>query len=168
MGMRRAGEVTYANAHNEKRNEGVVEFASRTDMDRAVEKYDGYEVHGRKLELTTPREASRSRSRSRSKSRGRSKSRSRSRDRRRSRSKSRSRSRSRDRKRSEKDEEGLDRDLNPGLRSVAEVVTDQIQNQDHVQDLARNPLAGKKIRLTTRIHPITIMNHNRKRKWNMR
>merc|ERR1711997_395346 len=46
-----------------------------------------------------------------------------------------------------KDEGGLDRDLNPGLRSVAEVVTDQIQNQDHVQDLARNPLAGKKIRL---------------------
>ena len=34
----------------------VVEFASRTDMDRAVEKYDGYEVHGRKLELTTPRD----------------------------------------------------------------------------------------------------------------
>merc|ERR1712110_1266923 len=67
-----------------------------------------------------------------------------------------------------KDEDGLDRDLNLGLRSAVEVVTDQIQNQGRVQDLARNLLAGKKIRSTTRIHPITIMNPNLKRKWNKR
>jgi len=33
--MRRSGEVTFADAHKDRRNEGVVEFASKSDMKRA-------------------------------------------------------------------------------------------------------------------------------------
>ncbi|XP_026331405.1 serine-arginine protein 55 isoform X2 [Hyposmocoma kahamanoa] len=109
--MRQAGEVTYADAHKQHRNEGVVEFATHSDMRAAIEKLDGTELNGRRVRLVEDRRSSRRRSRSSS-----SRSRSRSRDRRRSRSsrsrsksrpkskslapKSRSRSRSKDRSRS--------------------------------------------------------------------
>merc|ERR1712130_1069426 len=36
--MRKAGDVTYADAHKDRRNEGVVEFATRRDMERALDK----------------------------------------------------------------------------------------------------------------------------------
>ncbi|KTF74509.1 hypothetical protein cypCar_00049607, partial [Cyprinus carpio] len=39
--MRQAGEVTYADAHKERANEGVIEFRSYSDLRRAVEKLDG-------------------------------------------------------------------------------------------------------------------------------
>lgn len=97
--MRQAGEVTYADAHKNK-NEGVVEFASYSDMKNALEKLDDTEVNGRRIRLTEDKKrATRrshsysSRSRSRSRSRRRSRSASRSRSHSRSRSKSRSRSR---------------------------------------------------------------------------
>ncbi|XP_072933507.1 serine-arginine protein 55 isoform X4 [Epargyreus clarus] len=109
--MRQAGEVTYADAHKQHRNEGVVEFATHADMRAAIEKLDGTELNGRRIRLVEDRRSSRRRTRSSS-----SRSRSRSRDRRRSRSsrsrsksrpkskspaaKSRSRSRSKDRSRS--------------------------------------------------------------------
>uniref|UniRef100_A0A0K2V2F3 Serinearginine protein 55like [Acyrthosiphon pisum] n=1 Tax=Lepeophtheirus salmonis TaxID=72036 RepID=A0A0K2V2F3_LEPSM len=88
--MRRAGEVTFADAHNDKRNEGVVEFISRRDMERAIDKFDNHELHGRRIRLVRDRSTSRSRSRSGSRS---------SYSRSRSRSSSRSRSRSYERKR---------------------------------------------------------------------
>jgi len=92
--MRRAGEVCYADAHKDKRNEGVIEFMSRRDLERAMEKYDGHEMNGRRIKMIEERR-SRSRSRrSRSRSRPR---RSRSRGGRRSRSRDR-RSKSRDRR----------------------------------------------------------------------
>lgn len=47
--MRRTGEVTYTNAHNDRQGEGIVEFVSKRDLERALEKYQGYELHGRKL-----------------------------------------------------------------------------------------------------------------------
>lgn len=100
--MRKAGDVTYANAHNDRRNEGIVEFASRSDMNRAIDKFDDYELQGRRLKLVKDGDDSRSRSRSRSKSRSRgrdSRSRSRSRGRRDSRSRSRGRRDSRSRSR---------------------------------------------------------------------
>ncbi|XP_044754126.1 serine-arginine protein 55 [Coccinella septempunctata] len=118
--MRQAGEVTYADAHKQHRNEGVVEFASYSDMKNAIEKLDDTDLNGRRIRLiedkVTKRRrsasySSRSRSRSRSRrSRSKSKSRSRSRSKSRSksksaepkdggRSKSRSRSRSNSRKR---------------------------------------------------------------------
>ncbi|XP_072933508.1 serine-arginine protein 55 isoform X5 [Epargyreus clarus] len=87
--MRQAGEVTYADAHKQHRNEGVVEFATHADMRAAIEKLDGTELNGRRIRLVEDRRSSRRRTRSSS-----SRSRSRSRDRRRSRS-SRSRSKSR-------------------------------------------------------------------------
>merc|ERR1712071_503900 len=99
--MRQAGEVTYADAHKQHRNEGVVEFASYSDLKTAIEKLDNTDLNGRRIKLVEDKDASKSRSRSKSvaksdhRSRSRSKSRSKSRDKSRSRSHSRSVSRSR-------------------------------------------------------------------------
>lgn len=102
--MRTAGEVTYADAHKEHPNEGIVCFASREDLKRAIDKLQGKEVNNRKLKLIDDSERSGSRSRSRSDRRSRTRSRSRSTRSRsrssRSRSKSESRSRSRSRSKS--------------------------------------------------------------------
>ena len=69
--MRKAGDVTYANAHKDRRNEGwvsvsvemgkvqfwefdlirIVEFASRRDMERAMDKFDDYELNGRRIKV---------------------------------------------------------------------------------------------------------------------
>lgn len=123
--MRQAGEVTYADAHKQHRNEGVVEFASYSDMKNAIDKLDDTELNGRRIRLIEDKSSKRggrrsgsysSRSRSRSRSARRSRSRSRSRrsssksrsksrsatpkDRSKSKSKSRSRSRSNSRKKS--------------------------------------------------------------------
>lgn len=114
--MRKEADVTFADAHRHARNEGIVEFASHSDMKRAIDRLDDTELMGRRIKMVDDYKRSRSRSRRRSRSRSRSKSkrrhsysssRSRSRSRRRSRSRSRShrdrsrsRSRSRDSKRS--------------------------------------------------------------------
>ncbi|KAL0969429.1 hypothetical protein UPYG_G00227280 [Umbra pygmaea] len=91
--MRKVGEVTFVDAHRTNKNEGVVEFASHSDMKNAIEKLDGTDLNGRKLKLSEDRKSRRSRSHSRG-------SRSYSRSRSRSHSKSPSRSRSRHRSRS--------------------------------------------------------------------
>lgn len=101
--MRQAGEVTYADAHRERKNEGVVEFATYKELKRAIEKLDGKELSGRKIKIVedVTRGSKRSRSGSRSSSHGRSKRKSDSRRRSDSRSKSkrgRSRSKSHDSK----------------------------------------------------------------------
>ncbi|KAG5835697.1 hypothetical protein ANANG_G00246750 [Anguilla anguilla] len=100
--MRQAGEVTYADAHKERTNEGVIEFRSHSDMRRALDELDGADINGRKIRLVEdkPRRRSYSGSRSRSRSRRRSRSRSRRSSRSRSNSRSRSRSRSRSKRRS--------------------------------------------------------------------
>lgn len=49
--MRQAGEVTYADAHKERSNEGVIEFRSYSDLKRAVDKLDGTDINGRKIRL---------------------------------------------------------------------------------------------------------------------
>lgn len=49
--MRQAGEVTFADAHRPKLNEGVVEFASYGDLKNAIEKLSGKEINGRKIKL---------------------------------------------------------------------------------------------------------------------
>ncbi|XP_022350109.1 serine/arginine-rich splicing factor 6 isoform X2 [Enhydra lutris kenyoni] len=117
--MRQAGEVTYADAHKERTNEGVIEFRSYSDMKRALDKLDGTEINGRNIRLIEdkPRTSHRrsysgSRSRSRSRSKGRSRSRSKGRK---SRSKSKSKpksdrgSRSRSRSRSKEYEKSRSR-----------------------------------------------------------
>uniref|UniRef100_A0A9J8AHF1 Serine and arginine rich splicing factor 6b n=1 Tax=Cyprinus carpio carpio TaxID=630221 RepID=A0A9J8AHF1_CYPCA len=91
--MRQAGEVTYADAHKERTNEGVIEFRSYSDMKRALDKLDGTDINGRKIRLVEDkprrrRSYSGSRSRSRRKSHSKSPAKSRSRK-----SKSRSHSR---------------------------------------------------------------------------
>uniref|UniRef100_A0A8C1Z6L9 Serine and arginine rich splicing factor 6a n=1 Tax=Cyprinus carpio TaxID=7962 RepID=A0A8C1Z6L9_CYPCA len=91
--MRQAGEVTYADAHKERANEGVIEFRSYSDLRRAVEKLDGTDINGRKIRLVEEKPRRR-RSSSGSRSRSRSRRRSRSRSRRSSCSRSNSRSRS--------------------------------------------------------------------------
>lgn len=70
--MRQAGEVTYADTHKGRKNEGVIEFRLYSDMKRALEKLDGTEVNGRKIRLIEDRPgAKRRRSYSRSRSRSR-------------------------------------------------------------------------------------------------
>jgi len=97
--MRSAGEVTYADAHKTRRNEGVVEFARYEDVRNAMDKLDDTELNGRRIKIVDDsRKKGGSRSRSRSR-RSRSRSRSRS-DRGRSRSRSGSRKRTRSRTRS--------------------------------------------------------------------
>ncbi|XP_022600877.1 serine/arginine-rich splicing factor 6-like isoform X1 [Seriola dumerili] len=102
--MRQAGEVTYADAHKGRANEGVIEFRSRSDMKRALEKLDGTDVNGRKIRLVEDkprRRRSYSGSRSRSHSRRHSHSRSRRSRSSHSRSRSRSLSQSRSKRRSQ-------------------------------------------------------------------
>uniref|UniRef100_A0A3Q3IKD1 RRM domain-containing protein n=1 Tax=Monopterus albus TaxID=43700 RepID=A0A3Q3IKD1_MONAL len=53
--MRQAGEVTYADAHKERTNEGVIEFRTHSDMKRALEKLDGTDINGRKIRLVEDR-----------------------------------------------------------------------------------------------------------------
>ncbi|KAJ8308182.1 hypothetical protein KUTeg_013056 [Tegillarca granosa] len=53
--MRQAGEVTYADAHKQHKNEGVVEFATYSDMKSALEKLDNTEINGRKIRLVEDR-----------------------------------------------------------------------------------------------------------------
>ncbi|XP_052007015.1 serine/arginine-rich splicing factor 5-like [Xyrauchen texanus] len=92
--MRKVGEVTFVDAHRTNKNEGVVEFASHSDMKNALDKLDGTDLNGRKLKLFEDRKRNRSRSRSRSRSSSRSRSRSASRSRSPERGSKRSRSRS--------------------------------------------------------------------------
>ncbi|KXJ80159.1 serine-arginine protein 55 [Aedes albopictus] len=112
--MRQAGEVTYADAHRDRKNEGVVEFATASEMKAAIKQLDDTELNGRRIRLQEDRggrgggggrggrSRSRSDSRSRSPSRRRSRSASRSRSRSRSRSKSRSQSKNGRKSRSQK------------------------------------------------------------------
>ncbi|EEB14282.1 arginine/serine-rich splicing factor, putative [Pediculus humanus corporis] len=74
--MRQAGEVTYADAHKNRRNEGIVEFSSSSDLKAAIDKLDGTELNGRKIRLIEDK-SRRRRSRSSSGSHSRSRSRSR-------------------------------------------------------------------------------------------
>jgi len=69
--MRPHGDILFADAHHYRKNEGVVEFASRSDLKRAVEKMDGKEFNGKRIRLVPdyPKSHSRSHSRSRSGSR---------------------------------------------------------------------------------------------------
>jgi len=77
--MKKAGEVTYADAHKLNRNEGIVMFATRADMKNALRMFDNADINGRRIRLIEYKpNKDRSYSRSRSRSGSRSKSRSRS------------------------------------------------------------------------------------------
>uniref|UniRef100_A0A1I7ZHL6 RRM domain-containing protein n=1 Tax=Steinernema glaseri TaxID=37863 RepID=A0A1I7ZHL6_9BILA len=49
--MRDAGEVTYADAHKIQKREGVICFATRSYLDRALDKFQGKEINGRRIKL---------------------------------------------------------------------------------------------------------------------
>lgn len=93
--MRKAGEVTYADAHKQNPNEGIVEFASFEDMKTAIEKLDDTEINGRRIRIVESTRVRKNKSGSRSRSRSAHRSRSRSQSPRKSHSKEGSRSRSR-------------------------------------------------------------------------
>lgn len=75
-----AGDVTFADTHRRRPGEGLVEFASKEDMLKALETLDRQEFLGKKIKLVeeTPR-SNRDRSQSRSRSRSVSSSRNRKR-----------------------------------------------------------------------------------------
>lgn len=89
----KVGTVTYAEAHTDRENIGLIEFRYKEDALRAFDKYDNYDINGRKIELEPLFSTRGGRSRSRSPPRGRSRT-----PPRRGRSYSRSRSRSRSRR----------------------------------------------------------------------
>jgi len=133
--LRKAGDVTFVEAHTDRRNEGLVELASREDLDRVYKRYDGYELNGRRIKLIKEGRYSKSRSRSRSRrSRSRSRSRSGSRKKRRSRSGSRrSRSRSKTRSRSKKSR-SRSRSRSGGRRSSPDKDEEEWMTMDAVDD----------------------------------
>ena len=47
--MRKAGEVTFTAAHQQRRNEGVAEFGNKESLERALDELDGSEIHGMKI-----------------------------------------------------------------------------------------------------------------------
>ena len=49
--MRSAGEVTYADAHKSRKNEGAVEFARYDDVQKAIDKLDDTELNGRRIKI---------------------------------------------------------------------------------------------------------------------
>lgn len=69
--LRKAGEVTFAEAHTDKRNEGRVELATMEDLERVFKRYQGYDMNGRKIELVKDCDKSKSRSKERRDSRSR-------------------------------------------------------------------------------------------------
>ncbi|KAL1514060.1 hypothetical protein ABEB36_003383 [Hypothenemus hampei] len=94
--MRKAGEVTYADAHKQNPNEGVVEFATYEDMKNAIEKLDDTEINGRRIRVIESNKSRKNSSRSRSRSQRRSRSEEGSRSPRNETKRSASRSRSRE------------------------------------------------------------------------
>ncbi|RMX43738.1 hypothetical protein pdam_00006365 [Pocillopora damicornis] len=60
--MRQAGEVTFTQCHRDRIGEGVVEFASLNDMQRALKRLDGTELLGKRIRLTERNRPRRSRS----------------------------------------------------------------------------------------------------------
>lgn len=126
--MRQAGEVTYADAHKQRRNEGVVEFASLSDMKTAIEKLDDTELNGRRIRLVEDRRGGRSGGGGRG---GRSRSSSRS-------SRSRSRSRSRRRRSSSRSRSPRSRSKSRGGKSKSRSPKSRSRSKSNNRDLSKS------------------------------
>ena len=145
--MRQAGEVTYADAHKQNRNEGVVEFANYSDMKNAIEKLDDTELNGRRIRLIEDKNSrsKRSSSGSRSHSRSRSNSRSHSKSRSKSRSKSHSSKIDRDsksRSRSNSRKKSIDRSRSNSRKKSIE----RSKSRSKSRSRSRSPLDSKRSR----------------------
>ena len=57
--MRQAGEVTFASAHQPRRNEGLAEYATKQAMQRALDELDGAEMHGTEIKVMRDTESGR-------------------------------------------------------------------------------------------------------------
>lgn len=149
--MRQAGEVTYADAHKQHRNEGVVEFASYSDLKNAIEKLDDTELNGRRIRLVEDKKKGRSgsyssrsrsrsarRSRSRSRSRHSSKSKSRSVSPRKRSSRSRSNSRKNDRSRSNSRNKSVDRSRSRSAQRSREVSKERSRSRSPSKERSRS------------------------------
>ncbi|CAH3013775.1 unnamed protein product [Porites evermanni] len=49
--VRQAGEVTYGDAHKQRKGEGTLEFATKRDLKRVMKKLDGTELNGKRIKL---------------------------------------------------------------------------------------------------------------------
>jgi len=68
--FRKAGEVTYTDAHfRSGEGRGEVCYATRRDMENALDIMDDFEINGKRVRVSQNKSASRGRSRSRSRSR---------------------------------------------------------------------------------------------------
>ena len=150
--FRKKGEVCYAEAHTERRNEGRVEMETLEDLERVMRRYQGYEVNGRRLELTEEIQKSRSRSQSRSSTRSRSVSRSRSSTKRDSQSRSqsahshsRSRSKSRD-----KEVDPDDQDIKRQRKRSYSGSSKNSRQESHSRPQSRQSQPGSPARKTQR------------------
>jgi len=123
--MRQAGEVTYADAHKQRRNEGVVEFASLSDMKTAIEKLDDTELNGRRIRLIEDRRGGRAGRGGRSRSSSRS-------------SRSRSRSRSRRRRSSSRSRSPRSRSKSRGGRSKSKSPKSRSRSKSNNRDLSKS------------------------------
>uniref|UniRef100_A0AC35FBH9 RRM domain-containing protein n=1 Tax=Panagrolaimus sp. PS1159 TaxID=55785 RepID=A0AC35FBH9_9BILA len=56
--MRQAGEVTFADAHKKEPNHAVVCFSSASDLKRAIDKFQGKDINGRRIKLTDDSQSS--------------------------------------------------------------------------------------------------------------
>ena len=151
--FRKKGEVCYAEAHTERRNEGRVEMETLEDLERVMRRYQGYEVNGRRLELTEEIQKSRSRSKSRSGTRSRSESRSRSSTNRDSQSRSqsanshsRSRSKSRD-----KEVDPDDQDIKRQRKRSYSGSSKNSRQESHSRPQSRQSQPGSPARKTQRV-----------------
>ena len=71
-----AGEVTFADTHKRKTGEGIVEFATRSDLEEAIKTFHNTSFYGKSIKLYDESPRARSRSPSGQKSRSRSRHRS--------------------------------------------------------------------------------------------
>jgi len=62
--MRDVGEVAFADAHKKAPNEAIVCFASHDDLRRAMDKFQGKDINGRRIKLIDDTDGGRRRSRS--------------------------------------------------------------------------------------------------------
>ena len=151
--FRKKGEVCYAEAHTERRNEGRVEMETLEDLERVMRRYQGYEVNGRRLELTEEIQKSRSRSQSRSSTRSSSVSRSRSSTKRDSQSRSQSaNSHSRSRSKSQdKEVDPDDQDIKRQRKRSYSGSSKHSRQESHSRPQSRQSQPGSPARKTQRV-----------------
>ncbi|XP_028411323.1 serine/arginine-rich splicing factor 5-like [Dendronephthya gigantea] len=169
-----AGEVTFADTHKRVTGEGIVEFATRKDMDEAIKTFHNTSFYGKTIKLYD--ESPRSRSRSPSDKKSRSHSRHRSTEKKRhshSRSTSprrkstSSRRRSRSPRRKSRRSHSRDRNRSPkrrGSRSRTPKRNSHKKSKRHSSPYSKSPRRNKHKRSRSSSHSNSDNNNDSKRK----